>query len=999
MSRTSLATPCPAPSASLGHARRFTTISNTEDTCTTDIDYTRALGQDFRNAKPRRKSTFLGRPKKHAELTIFEDVLEDELLEVQSVQAEQKSTLLARPAQRLRRDVSRTTEAADLPAPAPLGEIGQPRTRKPTVATAANDRPTPQAETNAGLRKNPRRRTIFVPAEDTTMVTIHPGANTTKDLDDTFALPAVPRPTASLQPLPIMQDAQPAFDDAKPIRKVPRMSLSAAPKRLPLQTTFWTSNLPATDVPGHGGGKENMPPGYAGPSTYATQKLEMKVVAEKQTSVRSRLFEPTASSQARQAGIPRNAVPQPKPRAQQVFPRRGPVTSSQPVSNSTGPRAVGHMPVNSSPVQPVIVATKPATVTKRSPLTTRPRSIDLARTKLSKYPVLTENIVQPQLYVDAHLSNEEVAITALINEVFARSQPTLFSSEDAGDSLRARMLAIYQQPRVATLHARLQASLQFGALSRPKDMPSPPDPTMDLGLRKRFLNLLLNTYEQGALKAAAEVVVGRQAAGSRPSSLSSAGDSLDSSKSKRALIGFLETFFVTVDDLEDNEVDHTGSPEQRRWRKMALRSLMLIWLLDRSKTESAVSGCLFKKSSPQKTTTSVLHALSGLLIPSIGDVTRPLRYLDYDVGHVQDPLDEVEYKVKNLAVDLRDGIQLARLAEMLMFCHQCQRCDHNFAADASVTIQLPDLTLLESIPRGERYPRILSQHLKMPCLGRAQKVYNVQVALSAIGAHGSCDVIGITANDIVDGHREKTLNLLRSLLSQYVLSALVDFSELEKDINRVARHTHRTVHAVDSDLSEREQTLLDWASAHCATHNLRITNLTTSFADGAAYTAILSSFPTVAVPVKVPSTTSSIPSKTTTVATLTLLASHILPLSRRQSAALLMQRAYRCRLAWRRLRVRVILAKMARECAKVVDVQKRIVGAAVVLQRAWRSVVEKRERRRFEEVAAFQELARGWMKRREVKQKLKEVERRRLGGYEYETAALDKERGIGWGGW
>jgi len=46
-----------------------------------------------------------------------------------------------------------------------------------------------------------------------------------------------------------------------------------------------------------------------------------------------------------------------------------------------------------------------------------------------------------------------------------------------------------------------------------------------------------------------------------------------------------------------------------------------------------------------------------------GDLVRHLSFLGYTLSHVQKPLDEKEFLVKNLATDLRDGLVLGRLLE------------------------------------------------------------------------------------------------------------------------------------------------------------------------------------------------------------------------------------------------------------------------------------------------------------------------------------------------
>jgi len=47
-----------------------------------------------------------------------------------------------------------------------------------------------------------------------------------------------------------------------------------------------------------------------------------------------------------------------------------------------------------------------------------------------------------------------------------------------------------------------------------------------------------------------------------------------------------------------------------------------------------------------------------------GDIIRHLLFMGYSVTHTQAPLDEYDFMVKNLAVDLRDGVRLCRLADL-----------------------------------------------------------------------------------------------------------------------------------------------------------------------------------------------------------------------------------------------------------------------------------------------------------------------------------------------
>ncbi|RMY61929.1 hypothetical protein D0865_00730 [Hortaea werneckii] len=981
MSRPSFTTPCP-----VGHPQSSAIDYEVpDDTYTQELDYTRAIQQEFRNARPRRRSNFVRRGDKNAPaVTIFEDVLEDQELQVGDARPLRGKTLLGRPAQRMQSNHVKKDEEcmeaqslgmerrATRKASIPVGTAGEHRDEN-----AQGTHQKHRGEAEVGLKKDPRRRTIFVPPEDTTIMTIHPGAETTDRLNDTFQIAPFPQQCAA--------DAQRYETESNPI----------APKRAPLQQVANKQNIPALDVQSTESGKENVPPGR--PALSGKQEkphnvikpLGVSSVTEKRMQARSTLLEPTAASQARQPVHPRKAVPVSKPSR--------PLAQHKTMENA-------RVPVAKPMQQRSPVVSQPTKQPRSSPRSEslasgvqrkRPssRQISSRPSKLAMYPALAEDVSQPQLYEDSWLSQQEVALTELINEIFEQSDPTTKVWQAPTFSLRERLVQIYHQPRVAALHKRLRASLLYGGLSRPKDMPNAPSPAHDIGLRKRFLNLWLQTYDEEAVRAAAEVVVGRQIprkAHSLPNDISAGESVLDPSQSKRALIGFLETFLVSVEDVDGRDPEE-GSIEQRKWRKMILRSLMMIWLLDQAKASGVLNGCLFKRSSSVKSSLRILHSLSSLLIPSIGDLTRVLRHFDYEVNHVQDPLDEVVYRIENIAVDLRDGIFLTRLVEVLVFSAQQKAVERD--QDATITIALPDSTTLESAlftPDGSASSRLLSQHLKMPCIGKAQKVHNLQVAIGALQSHApllGVAIQDITAEEVVDGHREKTLGLLWSLVSNYGISHLVDLDDLARDMRRLGRQQFAQRH---------EELLQEWAAAHCRQQGLRIANLTTSFSDGRAYLAILEDFagclpnapssgsagsPTHSLEGRLRSlgcsnafvkqlatTTDSIPSATTTISNLAFLASRLPPLARRHNAASTLQRAYRQRLSRRMVGQRVTLMRLAHSCAEVVQTQQRITRAATVLQRAWRGVVDARIERLGQDVASFQVLAKGWAIRRRTKQ-------------------------------
>ena len=971
MSRPSISTPCPAPS------RRINLLPDFDDQDdTSQIEYTRVIQREFAQARPRRPARREIGPK------VYEDVAEEEERREESAR---RGMLLGRkPTKRV-----------------PMAGISQGRASMAPVHAAREEREDAarlhvqggeEKRTTDAAQKDSRRRTIYVPSDDTTMMTIHPGANTTHKLDDTFQLPTY-QPQSLLD---CIAHSPPSSDerDSNVQTKRPRMGLATAPRRVPLgQMEAKSMNAPARDIVGNGGGKENSPPGYSADEKPAAKKIVLKTAEPaKAPAVKSRLFESTAASQSKQAVQARKAVPMTRTKQSPRAPIATNTAKARP--------AVVREPLRTTKQVTSVKAPSPRTKASAPPKPWRKSAnfvsaSDAAKAKLQRYQILNDDISRPELYEDSWLDQQEIALTEVINQIFANAEPSTSQKEGNGKSTRESLLAIYDQPHVAMLHKRLQASLSYGALSKPKDMPSSPDLTQDLGLRRRFVQLWMESYNTETLSAAAEVVIGRKMPTASTMGLidgsASSPKSIDPKESRRAIIGFLETFLVTVDDVENNHGAREDVAMQRR-NKTVLRSLMLMWLLDQAAMSDASPKRLFKIKSAHKTSASVLNTLAAMLVPSVGDIGRTLKHMDYTINYVQDPLDEVVYRINNLAVDLRDGILLTKLVELLL-CHTSSNVwNCSETSEETVTIVLPDDTVLQSAlfrEDGSQQSRVLVQHLKIPCIGHAQKMYNVDIALQALaGHHRTADAVAanITAETIVNGHRENTLNLLWSLVSTIGLDILLDKKALIDDIARQD--------STPEDLSTLpiDALLQKWASIYCLPDGIHITNLTTSFADGSAYSAIVAALADFFAPTTntrsslgtttatrlramgcseafvqhLTSTTTSIPTRQTTLANLAFLASRLLPLAQRFHAAAIIQRAFRKKMGWVVLRQRVAAMKMAKDCAEVVRERQRLAGAAVVVQRAWRAIVRGRVERLDRHVLDFQVMARGWMVRRRM---------------------------------
>jgi len=683
---------------------------------------------------------------------------------------------------------------------------------------------TADKENNAPLRKEPRRRTIYVPSDDTTVVTIHPGMKYTGDEQTAHSLQL-------LQDLGIRSGGVDAQGQSRGTRA--RRSLAAAPKRGPLQPTRSRvqENAPSNfDMPGRPTGKENVPPAGTcmagkkkglGEGTVVTSKVRILGEGPRVNGTRQRRMSPVAVIKRPASASVRNSTSS-----------KG---DSHFVHEALARNREGKDTASAS-------ITSPARVPSRKLPNTVPNKLvkpvlKLPETVKVQYPLLQEDISQPQMFEESWLSNQETAITELINSLFATANPALASPKPSLKVLRHELIQLYQSPSMVLLFKRLQASLHYGALSSPKDMAPEAGRLMnDLAVRRRFVHLWMKTYNLDVLRAAAEVVIGRQISRGSASPL---GRRTGASNEVEA---FIESCLLNNDDgLQP--VESQSNSVLWSWRRTMQRSLMLINLLDKSKEMDIIPIHLFRKMSVHKSSSAVLKELIALLVPWGGDLSRALGHLDYQTVHAQYPLSEYGYTIQNLAVDLRDGVRLTHLVELLLYPPSQLVTLHN-----DTTLMMPSGEILTSSADGHGFG-VLSQHLKFPCLGRAPKLFNVQIALSAL--HGVKGMAGmaesIRAEDIVDGHREKTMIMLWGLVGNWGLNCLVDKSDLKDEVRRLRKYNDLNTFDDEDEplapISDNQKHLLRaWAKAVASKHGLTVRNLTTSFADGKVFECLVSEY-------------------------------------------------------------------------------------------------------------------------------------------------------------
>ncbi|XP_070688412.1 abnormal spindle-like microcephaly-associated protein [Pempheris klunzingeri] len=334
----------------------------------------------------------------------------------------------------------------------------------------------------------------------------------------------------------------------------------------------------------------------------------------------------------------------------------------------------------------------------------------------------------------------------------------------------------------------------------------------DIGERKKVLNWLLS-YNPLWLRIGLETIYGELI-------------SLESNNDTLGLAMFVLQRLLWNPDIAA-EFRHAKVPhlykdghEEALSRFTLKKLLLLVCFLDKAKESRLIehNPCLFCLDAEFKTTKDLLLAFSRDFLSGEGILPRHLSYLGLPVSHVQTPLDEFNFAVKNLAVDLKCGIRLVRVMELLT------------------------------------QEWSLSAKLRLPAISRLQKVHNVEMALQVLKSKGVDlkDEYGSTidSRDIVDGHREKTLSLLWKIIFAFQVEVILDEDQLREEIGFLKRtlRTKRSLASLRADRglqpspaktrvayehsSAKITLLMDWVRAVCDFYNVKVENFTVTFSDG-----------------------------------------------------------------------------------------------------------------------------------------------------------------------
>lgn len=248
-----------------------------------------------------------------------------------------------------------------------------------------------------------------------------------------------------------------------------------------------------------------------------------------------------------------------------------------------------------------------------------------------------------------------------------------------------------------------------------------------------------------------------------------------------------------------------------------LHILLLVAFLDLCKKENILDTVprLFTKTAVVKSSCALLVNFCRDFMFGEANIIKHLSRLGLIVTYKQKLIDEYDFGVTNLASDIRDGVRLARLVEIL---------------------QADDV-------------HSLSEKMRLPAVSRLQKLHNVEIVLRALSDVSGLTIGNIRAKHIVDAHRDKVLSLLWCIVAHFKLSYLLNADVLRREIVSVLRGCRKRMSrtrpeysatlGVSGSLKKHQSEnlvalLLKWCQVVCIQYGLNIQNFTASFADGKA---------------------------------------------------------------------------------------------------------------------------------------------------------------------
>ena len=283
-------------------------------------------------------------------------------------------------------------------------------------------------------------------------------------------------------------------------------------------------------------------------------------------------------------------------------------------------------------------------------------------------------------------------------------------------------------------------------------------------------------------------------------------------------------FATTINRLSAREGLFKPGYLKSRAQEFLKKFLLMVKLLDQLMMEEDAYDMplLFRPKSKVKSSAAAVTSVLGESLRGEGNLLRRLKFHGFVLSYEQAPLLEFDFKVENLAVDLRDGVRLSKLVDYM-------------------NDKREDLISKTKIPSKARAVRIANTEKAFASIKR--------LGVSLSGVLSRFGLLDLKPKDIVEGNQELTLQLLWRVMRDWQIPRLVKAASLQVEIDRIKGGRSFDASFFSRDESAAQyvgdrtiELLLKWAQTICAGHGVKIENFKSSFADGYALCLIINHY-------------------------------------------------------------------------------------------------------------------------------------------------------------
>ncbi|KAL3281233.1 hypothetical protein HHI36_004447 [Cryptolaemus montrouzieri] len=285
------------------------------------------------------------------------------------------------------------------------------------------------------------------------------------------------------------------------------------------------------------------------------------------------------------------------------------------------------------------------------------------------------------------------------------------------DALRKHARSLYESEEIQYVLCKITTAIEAGKLEIRPDR----NIHLDLSLQSRTISLLLS-YNPLWLRIGLETIYKENI-------------KLVSNSDVLGLSRFLhDRFFKDPQLIKKHKSVHNPKYTVNIKKYILKRYFELVYFLDNAKMKTLIAHdpCLFRRNAQIKESREMLIQFTIEAISAgVGDINKYLKYFGYAVHHKQLYIHEFDYAVTNLGGDLRDGVRLTRVMELILLRND------------------------------------LTERLRVPAISRLQKIHNVKLVFQSLNEAGFNIEHDIEPFHIVDGHREKTLSFLWQIIYKF----------------------------------------------------------------------------------------------------------------------------------------------------------------------------------------------------------------------------------------